>query len=362
MKVCPNCGMQNQDQYGFCIRCGSPLNVQAPAAPQTAPAYQAGSYYAGGYNDVGYTEQAGASGSYAFNAGGYNAGGYNDVGYTEQPGADNGGYAGNTGGYFEDTGTGSDDADGSTAELSWRFSDGSYGNDVGGYNGGYAPGAGSGGYDSGAYVASGEWDMQPKQQDDSNRNSRIAIIVAIAALVLCLVIGAIYWFFLRGDDSDSDTDQESSTTVSQESRPGESPYSTTWSISTTAPTSTSTTTIPSTSTTTLPSTSTTTYVQPGLSIPADLLQYSAGLVPENRMYKIQLKEDDWNIIKRSTPHLPTDNEPSNKLGKLPSGTQVYVEYIYNGTWAVCSENGSYYFLSLYAANDPSQSRLMNPVD
>ena len=94
-------------------------------------------------------------------------------------------------------------------------------------------------------------------------------------------------------------------------------------------------------------------------IPAELQQYKANLSEEGKTYRITLQEDDWYINYRSSPKLIDINTtPNNILGKLKHGSQIYVEYIYNGTWAVFYKDGRYVFSSLYASNDPSKNRLM----
>ena len=95
------------------------------------------------------------------------------------------------------------------------------------------------------------------------------------------------------------------------------------------------------------------------SIPSELQQYADGLVYEGKTYRITLQGDDWYINYRSSPELIGINEsPNNILGKMKHGYEIYVEYIYDKTWAVFYKDGQYVFSSLYASNDPSLSRLM----
>ena len=98
------------------------------------------------------------------------------------------------------------------------------------------------------------------------------------------------------------------------------------------------------------------------SLPSELIRYESGLREEGRTYRISLKEDDWNINYRSSPQLKKKGESGyNVLGKLKSGTEIYVEYIYDETWAVFYKDGEYVFASIYASNDSSQNKLMYPV-
>lgn len=106
----------------------------------------------------------------------------------------------------------------------------------------------------------------------------------------------------------------------------------------------------------------TTKNDPKSNIPAELQQYASGLVYEGKTYRISLKENDWFINYRSSPQLIEKNMPGNNvLGKLQCNSQVFVEYIYNKTWAVFYKDGKYVFSSMYASNDPSLNRLMEVV-
>lgn len=106
----------------------------------------------------------------------------------------------------------------------------------------------------------------------------------------------------------------------------------------------------------------TTKNDPKSNIPAELQQYASGLVYEGKTYRISLKENDWFINYRSSPQLIEKNVPGNNvLGKLQCNSQVFVEYIYNKTWAVFYKDGKYVFSSMYASNDPSLNRLMEVV-
>ena len=97
-------------------------------------------------------------------------------------------------------------------------------------------------------------------------------------------------------------------------------------------------------------------------IPSELQQYTSGLVYEGKTYRITLQEDDWYINYRSSPQLiDKDKADNNVLGKMKHGSEIYVEYIYNGTWAVFYKDGKYVFSSMYASNNPSLNRLMEVV-
>ncbi len=98
------------------------------------------------------------------------------------------------------------------------------------------------------------------------------------------------------------------------------------------------------------------------SIPSELIRYENGLREEGRTYKISLQDDSWNINYRSSPEIKKSGEAGyNVLGQIQSGSEIYVEYIYDGTWAVFRKDGRYVFASIYAGNDSSQNKLMYPV-
>ncbi|MGN0573911.1 MAG: zinc ribbon domain-containing protein [Erysipelotrichaceae bacterium] len=106
----------------------------------------------------------------------------------------------------------------------------------------------------------------------------------------------------------------------------------------------------------------TTANDPQNNIPLELQQYASGLIYEGKTYRIALQEDDWYINYRSSPQLiDKDKADYNVLGKMKHGTEIYVEYIYNGTWAVFYKDGRYVFSSMYASNNPSLNRLMDVV-
>lgn len=99
-----------------------------------------------------------------------------------------------------------------------------------------------------------------------------------------------------------------------------------------------------------------------MAFPAELQKYANGLVYEGKTYRITLNKDDWYINYRSSPQLiDKDKAGNNILGKMKHGSEIYVEYIYNGTWAVFYKDGRYVFSSLYVSNNPSLNRLMEVV-
>ncbi|MGN0178580.1 MAG: hypothetical protein ACI4DY_03950 [Monoglobaceae bacterium] len=97
-------------------------------------------------------------------------------------------------------------------------------------------------------------------------------------------------------------------------------------------------------------------------IPLELQQYANGLVYEGKTYRITLQEDDWVINYRSSPKfIEINKKQNNVLGTIKDGSEIYVEYIYNGTWAVFYKDGRYVFSSMYDSNDTTQDRLMQVV-
>lgn len=98
-------------------------------------------------------------------------------------------------------------------------------------------------------------------------------------------------------------------------------------------------------------------------LPEELRQYADRLVPENRTYVIDLGYDDWYINYRSSPEYIDEGKPGyNWAGKIVSGTEIFVEYICDGTWAVYWQDGRYVYSSIYDCNDPSMEMLMRPID
>lgn len=96
-------------------------------------------------------------------------------------------------------------------------------------------------------------------------------------------------------------------------------------------------------------------------IPEELKKYSDRLEEENRWYVVKLSQDDWKIKIRSTPEYFAGTVANdNTIGLIQSGTEIYVEYICDGTWAVYQMDGRYVFSSLYDVNDASKSKLILP--
>ncbi len=97
-------------------------------------------------------------------------------------------------------------------------------------------------------------------------------------------------------------------------------------------------------------------------IPQELKKYENALVDEGKTYRVSLDHDDWYINYRSTPEfISIDESENNILGKMKHGTEIYVEYIYDKTWAVFEKDGEYVFASLFSSNDPSKDRLLEVV-
>lgn len=97
-------------------------------------------------------------------------------------------------------------------------------------------------------------------------------------------------------------------------------------------------------------------------LPPELEQYADRLTPENRWYVVVLEYYDWNIKARSTPEYFGGNVPNdNTVGLIKSGTEIFVEYLCDGTWAVYQMDGRYVFSSLFDANDAARSRLLEPI-
>ena len=192
--------------------------------------------------------------------------------------------------------------------------------------------------------------IAPEFFASENGNSKKRLIAGIAAaLVVVIAIG------LTAGTAASRSRRRTYYDATYAAQRTQATYAT---LATTTTTTTTTTAAPTTTTTTRPTTTAELF-------PTELQSYRSGLKRENRFYKIELKEDDWNINYRSSPQVieKKKGEPgSNILGVLRSGTVVYVEYIYNGTWAVFQVDNRYVFASVYAANDPSQRTLMHPND
>lgn len=218
-------------------------------------------------------------------------------------------------------------------------------------------------------------DTNPPSRSTENRKSKSSGIVVVLVIVLFLLISfTVFNFLLMTDKIDTskiellDGYKESLSEflhISYEDKRAEKTDShelnSKKNESTTVPMSS---TQPITQQTTVPTTSapTTTENNPQNSIPAELQKYKSGLVYEGRTYRVKLKEDDWKINYRSSPKFIDVNKSNNNiLGKMKNGSEIFVEYIYNGTWAVFYKDGRYVFSSLYASNNPSLNRLMEVV-
>lgn len=97
--------------------------------------------------------------------------------------------------------------------------------------------------------------------------------------------------------------------------------------------------------------------------PDELYDYKDDLIEVNKNYQVQLSHDDWNINIRSSPDfINIEQTENNIVGKMQSGTTVFVEYIYNEKWIVFSYDGAYAFASIYEKNDSSLGKLIFEVD
>lgn len=98
-------------------------------------------------------------------------------------------------------------------------------------------------------------------------------------------------------------------------------------------------------------------------VPDELYAYKEGLIKVDRNYKVQLSHDDWYINIRSSPDfINIEQSQNNIVGKMQSGTKVFVYYIYDGKWIVFNYDGSYAFASIYEKNDSSLGKLIFEVD
>lgn len=227
------------------------------------------------------------------------------------------------------------------------------------------------------FSSSGKASNDTKQFSQTAKNGKskiFGIVVALVIVLFLLTAFTVFNFLLMTERIDTfkydmfegykdslaeflhlpNEVEEKEKTVNHESQP-ETTEKTTVPFSSTQPV---------TQQTTAPTTSapTTTANDPQNNIPAELQKYANGLVYEGKTYRITLQEDDWNINYRSSPQLiDKDKANNNILGKMKHGSEIYVEYIYNGTWAVFYKDGRYVFSSLYASNNPSLNRLMEVV-
>lgn len=99
------------------------------------------------------------------------------------------------------------------------------------------------------------------------------------------------------------------------------------------------------------------------SIPDELYEYRDYLIEINKNYQVQLSYDDWNINIRSSPEfIDIEQSQNNIVGKMQSGTTVFVEYIYDNKWIVFDYDGNYAFASIYEKNDSSMGKLIFEID
>ena len=194
-----------------------------------------------------------------------------------------------------------------------------------------------------------------KVKSSNGRTTLIVIAVAVVAVIAAIGI-RVYNSYFRKSVS------RQGATVSQTSLADNNQTSTTGSDSEAE--LANTTAVSTTKIETTAETSTTTVVETTDSIvPTELKKYTSDLVYEGRNYRITLQEDDWYINYRSEPVYHDINAAnSNIVGKLKSGTEIYVEYIYDKTWVVFKQDGRYVFSSMFGSNDPTHNRLMTPVN
>ncbi len=217
-------------------------------------------------------------------------------------------------------------------------------------------------------------DKQPPQSVAKSRSKTSGIVVALVIILILLAAFTVFNFLLMTDKIDTfkydmfegykgslaeflhlPYEAESEETPVESEKAVTVPEPTTVLVSSTQPV-----TQPSTVSTTAVTETTTDNLQSN--IPSELQQYEGRLTYEGKAYRITLQEDDWYINYRSSPQVIDIHEtPNNILGKLKSGSEIYVEYICDGTWAVFYKDGTYVFASLYSSNDLSKNRLMEIV-
>ena len=195
-----------------------------------------------------------------------------------------------------------------------------------------------------------------KKKDANGKTTLIVIIIAVIAVMGAIGV-RVYNSYFRKEPVSTQRSSASQTSTAENNQ-----------ISTTKNDNdaelANSTVASTTKNETMAETSMTTVVETTNSnIPPELQKYSSDLVYEGRTYRITLQEDDWYINYRSEPVYHDFNATnSNIVGKLKSGTEIYVEYIYNRTWVVFEKDGRYVFSSMYGSNDPTHNRLMTPVN
>ena len=192
----------------------------------------------------------------------------------------------------------------------------------------------------------------PVKPAGAAKKGRTGIIVLSIVCGLLLIVTGIFAFKYFQSGTDETTAPSVTETTAQ---PTTEP--TTVPPTTEPPTTAPPTTAPPPTTTQPPTTAANVN-----GIPAALQQYADKLVYEGKSYRITPDHPDWNINYRSEPvFINIKMANNNILGVLQSGTEIYVEYIYDGKWAVFLRDGKYVFSSLYSDNDPTQERLMLPM-
>ena len=168
-----------------------------------------------------------------------------------------------------------------------------------------------------------------KKKDSNSKTTLIVIIVAVAAVIVAIGI-RVYNNFRQ----DPETTQSVSTTQSS--------FTHDYEVNADAENNKDNTTNSNIDvTTTVPSTTANDNEQTS-NIPSELKKYEKGLVFEGRTYRITLQSDAWYINYRSEPeYIDISMSDNNIVGKMKSGSEIYVEYIYNKTWAVFKMDGEY---------------------
>ena len=191
----------------------------------------------------------------------------------------------------------------------------------------------------------------PVKPAGAAKKGRTGIIVLSIVCGLLLIVTGIFAFKYFQSGTDETTASPVTETTAQ---PTTEP--TTVPPTTEPPTTAPPTTAPPPTTTQPPTTAANVN-----GIPAALQQYADKLVYEGRAYRLTLGDADSYLNCRSEPVYINNNVANNNIiGKLRDGTEIYVEYIYDGKWAVFLRDGRYVFSSLFEDNDPSKDWLMSP--
>ena len=195
------------------------------------------------------------------------------------------------------------------------------------------------------------------KKDSNSKTILIVIIVAVVAVIVAIGIRVYTMYFKK--DLEKDLDPTQSVVEQQTSEMDNNQVDI--DVETDIDNSTNTHFDSTTDVVTSTPPSTTIDEMQAMDIPPELQKYANGLMYEGRTYRITLQEDDWYINYRSEPvYIDIKASNSNVVGKIQSGTEIYVEYIYDETWAVFFKDGRYVFSSLYGSNDPTHNKLMEP--